>query len=458
MPPRESYETLIEAKRSVAAPSGFEPIALPSGMFDFQRYIADRAIRLGRSAIFGECGLGKTLMELAFADNVVRKTNGRVLLLTPLSVGPDVVREGERFGIEAHISRNGKAHPGITVANYQRLHRFDPADFDGIALDESSILKSFDGPTSDAITEFMKRIPYRLLASATQSPNDFTELGNASEALGYLGLVDYLNRYYANAGNNSNTRRFHGKGPAWRFRAHAERPHWRYVASWATAARRPSDLGFEDGPYLLPELRINRRIVESDYVPEGMLFNVPSSHGLDRGREKKGTIRERCEAAAKLVDHGRPAAVWCQLDKEADMLECMIPGAIQVSGKHGDEEREERFGAFQSGQARVMITKPRIGAWGLNWQHCDHVVYFPTDSYEEYHQAVRRCWRFGQTRPVTVDLVMSEGESLVMDNLAEKERKAQEMFDRLVSEIHSAERSDRLLREARRMEVPQWLS
>lgn len=435
------YLDFLERRSQLRSRDGFRPVWMPDAMFDFQAALTEWAIEQGRGALYEDCGLGKTVQQLVWAENVVRHTNGRVLILTPLAVGPQTIREGEKFGIEARRSLDGKAGPGITVTNYERLHHFNPSDFDGVVCDESSILKDFSGVRRAEITVFMRKVRHRLLCTATAAPNDYVELGTSSEALGGLGHMDMLHRFFKNDQNNSSTGRgYLGKKNEWRFKGHAEEPFWRWVCSWARALRKPSDLGFDDGGFALPPLVENEHVVESNQLADGMLLALPAVTPEEQRAERRRTLKERCEKVADLVAHDRPALVWCHLNPEGDLLERLIPGAVQVSGSDPDEVKEERFLAFQSGEARVLVTKPSIGAWGLNFQHCAHVTFFPSHSFEQYYQAVRRCWRFGQTQPVTVDIVTTEGEARVLENLQRKARAADRMFDALVRHMNDGQR------------------
>lgn len=453
------YITFLERKSQLGGDHGFDPVDLPGWLFDFQAHLVTWALRKGRAAVFADCGLGKTAIELVWADNVVRKTGGNVLILTPLAVTHQIAADAERFGLEARISRDGTVHRGITVSNYEKLHLFDATQFTGVACDESSILKSYAGATRGAITAFARKMPYRLLATATAAPNDFTELGTSSEALGYLGHMDMLNRFFKNDLNNSAQGRIGGEVIKWRLKGHAELPFWRWVCSWARAVRRPSDLGFDDARFILPELREVEHVVEAETLAEGMLFALPAA-GLDEQREeRRRTIRERCEQVANLVNHtGQPALVWCHLNEEGDALERMIPDAIQVSGKDADDKKEGKLLDFATGRARILITKPKIGAWGLNYQHCNHVTFFPSHSFEQYYQGVRRCWRFGQKRPVRVDIVTTEGQRGIKNNMQRKAAQADAMFERLVQHMNDAMGIARVNNHTNTMEVPKWLS
>lgn len=452
------YTEFLNLKSHSGCESGFEPVFLPSMMFGFQRELVSWAIRQGRAAIFADCGLGKTIMEFAWAENVVRKTGGNVLILTPLAVAAQMVGEARKFDIEIHRSNDGRAHPGITVTNYEKLHHFSASDFSGVVCDESSILKSFNGARKGEITEFMKKVQYRLLATATAAPNDYVELGTSSEALGYLGHMDMLNRFFKNDQNNSATGRLYGEQVKWRLKGHAEIPFWKWVCSWARAIRKPSDIGFDDGPFILPKLSEVDHQVSVEQLADGMLFHMPA-HGLKEQREeRKRSVRERCEAVASLVSEtGQPALVWCHANDEGNLMEKLIDDSVQVSGSDSDEAKEEAFSAFSSGESRVLITKPKIGAWGLNFQHCNHVTWFPCHSYEGYYQGVRRCWRFGQKRPVTVDIVTTEGEKAIMANMRRKARQADEMFSRLVEQMANAQGISKSEKHNNEQLIPSWL-
>jgi hypothetical protein len=462
----DHYAHFLERKGQSGDMAGFKPLWMPDFLFDFQRSLTEWAILKGRGAIFADCGLGKTPMQEVWAENVVRHTNRPVLIITPLAVGAQTIREGEKFGIECRKS-DGAALPGINVTNYERLHHFNPQDFAGVVLDESSILKSFDGKRRAEITEFMRTRPYRLLCTATAAPNDYIELGTSSEALGQLGHLDMLNRFFKNDQNTIQPMRHHiiGKNfrdPAplvekWRFKGHAELPFWRWVCSWARAMRRPSDMGFEDGRFILPPLIETQHLVSALTLADGMLFSVPAIGLKEQREERRRTIGERCDRVAELVDTNQSALVWCHLNDEGDLLAQTIEGAVQVSGDDSDDEKEEKFLGFTSGQIRVLVTKPKIGAWGLNFQHCNHVTFFPSHSFEQYYQGVRRCWRFGQTRPVKVDIVTTEGEQSVMENLQRKAQSADKMFSALVEQMRDAFTIERQQAYTTSEEIPAWL-
>lgn len=460
MSANQNYASFL-ANRAHVESRGFKPLWLPDFLFDFQRALVEWAIETGCAGIFADCGLGKTPIQLVWGENVVRHTNGRILNVAPLAVSAQTLREAAKFGIEARRSQDGNPGPatGIVLTNYERLHLFDPRDFTGAVCDESGILKSFDGVFRSQITDFMRKMRYRLLCTATPAPNDYVELGTSSEALGYLGHMDMLSRFFTNRNNTggAGTRQF-GKALEWRFKGHAEEPFWRFVCSWARALRAPSDLGFADGAFVLPPLEQREHVVTAHSARPGMLFVVPAADLHEEREERRLTIKERCETVATLVAHERPALVWCHLNPEGDLLEKLIPGAVQVAGADPEEVKEERLDAFARGQIRCLVTKPKIGGWGLNLQHCAHETFFPSHSFEQFYQCVRRCWRFGQKNTVRVDIVTSEGERGVRENMDGKSRAADAMFAQIVRLMNQGMRISRTGYGDRREEIPTWLA
>lgn len=452
------YSVFLERKTQLGGDHGFVPASLPDFLFDFQRALVDWSIRKGRGAIFADCGMGKTPMQLVWASELCRHTGKPVLIVTPLAVGAQTIEEAAKFHIGAARSGDGQVADTITITNYERLEKFNPADFGGVVCDESSAIKSFDGVRRALVTDFMRKLPHRLLCTATAAPNDYIELGTSSEALGYLGHLDMLQRFFKNEQGNAVKTNRRWSGAKWRFKGHARERFWRWVCSWARAVRKPSDLGFSDDRFHLPPLIERDHVVVARSPAEGRLFDMPAVGLWEEREELRRTMKERCERAAMLATaHGRPVVVWCNLNPEGDLLERLIPGAIQVAGSNSLEEKEERFMAFSHGQARVLITKPKIGAWGLNWQHCSDVVFFPTHSYEQYYQAVRRCWRFGQTRPVLVEVVAPESGRGIMENLQRKAKAADQMFVELVAAMNHALTIERREYGRTTVEVPQWL-
>lgn len=461
-----SYRDFLDAKRQKNTGHGFEPTYLPDHLFGFQRDLTAWAIRQGRGAIFADCGMGKTPMSLTWAENVHRRIGKPVLLLTPLAVGFQIVAEAEKFGHDAALSRNGKPAAPITVTNYEQAHKFNPADFAGVVCDESSILKSFDGTTRAIVTELMREMPYRLLGTATAAPNDYLELGTSSEALGELGYMDMLGRFFVNdqrtsthrpmSGKNVDGKLVHGGMGGYRFKGHAEEPFWRWVSSWARAIRKPSDYGHADDGFHLPELREVLHVVDSSTPRDDMLFDAPAVGLAEERAELRRSLPDRCEKAAELMADAETGVAWCQLNDESAMLTRLIPGAVEVSGSDSPEAKEEKLRAFTNGEIRVLVTKPSIGAWGLNWQHSHRMTYFVSHSYEQYYQAVRRSWRFGQTQPVTVDVIASKGVEGILANLQRKSAQADRMFDALLTHMTDALRIERAVDHTLPTILPTW--
>lgn len=627
------YDEFLNAKRQLGGDHGFDPLFMPGFLFPFQRDLVEWAVRRGRCGIFADCGLGKTPMQLVWAENVRRKTGRPVLIVTPLAVSHQTIREGEKFGIEVVRSLAGEVAGPITVTNYERLQHFTPSDFAGVVLDESSILKNFDGKRKALVTEFARTLPYRLLCTATAAPNDYVELGTSSEAVGELGHMDMLNRFFKNLQNTCDTKaHWRGNGPQekraqWRFKHHAEREFWRWVCSWARALRKPSDLGHDDCGFALPPLREQETCVENTLPLPGELFVRPAIGLKEQRDERRLTVRQRCEEVArKVAEHDDCSIAWCHLNIEGDLLESLIPQSIQVKGQDSDEWKEvaaewfkgercicnnpmfraklsswtrngsaqtpntcepttrptntdgtngapksklsitpsaegnttliqnsesesrrkvgpgenavhKRDGretsessaspskgtmgcslhkvedaqsaeavipetsavhdstlttatplgesggcsvplatsdsessqtvqsalnvprcicGYRSGK-RVLISKPVMFGYGLNLQHCAHMTFFPSHSYEQYYQAVRRCWRFGQTRPVVVDVVTTGGEADVLRNLQRKAEQADRMFEHLVEFMNESLRLERGNPFTTEQEIPSWL-
>lgn len=475
------YTQFIRGRSQFCNATGFTTDSLPTWLKPFQASTTEWALRQGRALISADCGLGKTPMQLVWADQVLRKTGKRVLVATPLAVSSQTIRESEKFGIESEKSQDGKYAAGIVVTNYERLHYFNPDDFIGMVCDEASILKAYSGSTRKRITRFMSKMPYRLLCTATAAPNDYVELGTCSEALGELSHSDMLRRFFKmldDKGQKSEQRqqeqaealikadnKYYGKLAfrvaqtisQWRLKHHAVTHFWRWVASWARAFRLPSDLGFSDDGYKLPQLSEVDHVMKPAKPAPGMLFDMPAFGRHEELEERRRTLNQRCEYVGNLVDHDDAAVIWCQLNDEGDLLEEIIEGSRQIWSGTSDEEREELYDAFTTGQLKKLIIKPKIGAWGMNWQHCNHSVTFPSHSYEQRYQSIRRFYRFGQERPVKFDTVATTGEVRVMENLKTKGMKADAMFTALVAEMRAATKIDRKDDYTKAMEVPSWL-
>ena len=420
------YQTFLKAKAVIDVPTGLRDVpVLNSALFDFQRDITTWALRRGRAAVFADCGLGKTPMQLEWARHVP----GNVLILAPLAVAAQTVREGQKFGIEVNYARNqDQVKPGITIANYEMLEHFNPAYFTGVVLDESSILKSYDGKTRTQIIDAFCKTPFRLACTATPAPNDYMELGNHAEFLGIMSRVEMLSMFFVHDG---------GETQKWRLKGHAESEFWKWLASWAVCIRKPSDLGYDDGDFVLPELVMHQITVKVDEPTTGFLFAVEAATLQDRLKARRSTIEERvadCAAVANATNE--PFLVWCNLNDESAQLKSAINGAVEVKGSDSNDHKEKAMIGFTAGDVRCIVTKPSIAGFGMNWPHCNHMAFVGlSDSYEQFYQAVRRCWRFGQKKAVNVYVITAETEGAVVANIKRKERDSMQMAESMVEHM-----------------------
>ena len=420
------YEKFIENKRHLLGSFGFEPNYIPEMAFDFQKFIIEKAIRKGRTAVFADTGLGKTLIQLSIAKNIINHTNKKVLILTPLAVAFQFILEADKLGIDdIEYSKDGKHTKKIVVCNYERLHYFNESDFVGVILDESSILKNFDGKIKQEVTSFVKKIPYRFLSTATPSPNDCIELGTSSEALGYMGYMDMLGKFFKNNQNSIDNNR--NVGEKFYLKPHAEKDFFAWVNQWSIMAKMPSDLGFSNERYNLPNLIVNKHIVTNDsqISVDGQIqmFNIVAKNFNEIRYEQKQTEEKRCEKAIELAN-GKTSVYWCNTNNESSILKHSDSEAVEIIGSQSIDKKEEILLAFANGEIKRLITKAKMTSMGLNWQHCNHSVFFPTWSYEQYYQAIRRFWRFGQKNDVTIDMVISDGQTRVLEALQQKTEKA----------------------------------
>lgn len=430
------YHEFLKGKQHLLGEFGFNPSWIPSKAFDYQQAIIERSVKKGRYGVFADTGLGKTLMQLSIAYNVVLKTNKPALILTPLAVAFQFIDEAEKIGIDdIEHSRDGSFSKKIVVCNYERLHLLNPEDFACVMLDESSILKNFNGKIRDQVIAFIKRVPYRFLSTATPSPNDFIELGNSSEALGYMGYMDMLTKFFkSNQGSaDSNNRNI---GEKFYLKPHAEKDFFAWVNQWAVMVKKPSDLGFSDAGYELPPLHVNHHMVNNNEALEvggqKEMFIRPAARLTEIRQEQKLTVKQRCEKAVELAS-GKNSVYWCNLNDEGELLGELDKDAIEITGGMSLEKKEDILISFARGDIKRLITKAKMTSLGLNWQHCNHTVFFPTYSYEQYYQAIRRFWRFGQKREVTCDMVISEGQERVTQALEQKTQKAIELYGNLVA-------------------------
>ena len=435
------YQIFLERKRHSIGEFGFDPVYMPDMAFDFQEYIIDKAVRKGRMAVFADTGLGKTLIQLSIAKNVVEKTNGNVLILTPLAVAFQFMLEADKLGIDdVQHSKDGKFNKKIVLCNYERLQHFNSSDFVGVILDESSILKNFNGKIKQQITSFIKKVPYRFLSTATPSPNDFIELGTSSEALGYMGYMDMLTKFFKNNQNSvdSNNRNI---GEKFYLKPHAEKDFFSWVNQWSIMVKMPSDIGFSNDRYNLPELIVNKHVVKNqsliDISGQIQMFTPIAKSMTEVRYEQKQTEDSRCEKAIELAS-GKTSVYWCNTNNESSILKSMDKEAVEIIGSQSIDKKEEILLAFANGEIKRLITKAKMTAMGLNWQHCNHSVFFPTWSYEQYYQAIRRFWRFGQEKDVTIDMVISDGQTRVIDALQQKTQKAIDLHENLTKSVNGS--------------------
>lgn len=421
------YEQFLAAKRRTIPGDGIEAHDLPLSLFPHQSEVVRWAARKGRAAAFLDTGLGKTRIQLAWAD--VMRQGGSALIVCPLSIATQTAREAAAIGIEAHVVRHQDqvTGPGIWITNYEMEHAFDPAMFGAVVLDESSILKNHEGRTRTALISRWGTVPYRLACTATPAPNDHTELANHAEFLGAMSRVEMLAAFFVHDDDG------------WRLKGHAAQAMYEWMSGWAMAARRPSDITgntLDDIAYVLPELRIEGHTVEVNQAPEGQLFATTLGGVGGRAKARKATLGERVERAADLLDHDRPAIAWCGLNDEANAITKTVPGAVNLHGTLSPDQKVELIEGFVSNVHRVLVTKPSIAGFGLNFQHASDQVFVGLgDSYESYYQAIRRSWRFGQAQPVNVHVVVSDLEADVVANVRAKERNANDITDRLVRSL-----------------------
>ena len=435
----QSYQDFINAKKHSIGQFGFEPKFIPDISFDFQRHIIETSLRKGRIGIFADTGLGKTLIQLSIAHNVVLHTNKKVLILTPLAVAFQFLAEAEKLGIgDIEHSKDGKHTKKIVVCNYERLHYFNASDFECVILDESSILKNFDGKIKEQITTFIKKVQYRFLSTATPSPNDFIELGTSSEALGYMGYMDMLTKFFKNNQNSvdSNNRNI---GEKFYLKPHAEKSFFAWVNQWSIMVKKPSDIGFSDEGYDLPELIKNYHSVQNQSMinidGQIQLLTPVAKSMTEVRREQQQTIQSRCELAVQLAG-GKTSVYWCNFNEESALLKSIDSDAVEIIGSMSIDKKEDILINFAQGNIERIITKAKMTSMGLNWQHCNHSVFFPTWSYEQYYQAIRRFWRFGQKQNVTIDIVSSDGQERVLEALEQKTQKAIALHQNLVNAVN----------------------
>jgi ERCC4-related helicase len=434
------YLEFLESKKHSIGEFGFEANYIPEIAFDFQKAIIEKAVNKGRMAIFADTGLGKTLMQVSIAQNIVNHTGGKVLILTPLAVAFQFILEAEKLGItDIEYSKDGSHSKSIVICNYERLHYFNKEEFQGVILDESSILKNFDGKIKNQVTSFVKKIPFRFLSTATPSPNDFIELGTSSEALGYMGYMDMLTKFFKN-NMGSIAKQTRNIGEKYYLKPHAEKSFFAWVNQWSIMVKMPSDLGFDNTRYQLPQLITNKHVVKNkstvDVDGQIKMFTFVAKSFREIRHEQKQTLEDRCKKAVELAKD-KTSVYWVNLNEESSLIASLDPEAVEITGSMSIEKKESILMDFAQGKIKRLITKAKMTGMGLNWQHCNHSVFFPTYSYEQYYQAIRRFWRFGQKNNVTIDLVISDGQTRVLEALQQKTEKAIQLYENLTQSVNA---------------------
>ena len=420
------YSDFIASKLISRPSSGLDPGPTHESLYDFQKAIVDWAVKRGRSAVFADCGLGKTRIQIEWA----RQMGERILIVAPLCVAEQTIQEAASIGVKINFADSPQGSEGMWITNYEKLGKFVGAEYDAIVLDESSILKSIDGKTRTMLLSEFTDIPYRLCCTATPAPNDIAELANHAQFIGVMSRVEMLATFFVHDSDG------------WRLKGHAQESFWKWMVTWSLYVRLPSDLGFPNDGFILPDLSFDDLVVESDYVPDGMLFPVTLSGVQDRNKVRRETIQPRAEALAERIQ-STPGewVVWCGLNDEGRILSDLLgDDAVLIEGSDAESARVERHAAWKGGKSRVLISKPSIFGWGMNWQHCHQVAFLGLgDSYEQFYQAVRRCWRFGQTEPVDVTIVISNAERDVLSNIKRKEADAQSLSSGIVGHMRDLE-------------------
>lgn len=454
-----SYAEFLEQKATVVEDSGFHAEELNENLFDFQRDIVAWALRKGKAALFEDTGLGKTIQQLSWADAVAKHENGSVLILAPLAVGKQTAKEAEKFGIKAKLCESDEdVESGINITNYEKLHRFNTDRFCGVVLDESSILKSYSGKTTNDLIRRFRNTKYKLACTATPSPNDFTELGNHAEFLNVMTMNEMLSMFFINDSSN---------GIGWRLKRHSVKEFFKWIAEWAIMIKSPSDLGFDGTKYILPRLNIHTIITETE-TPEGQLFAMPAETLQERRQARKDSLTLRVEKTKEIVNsESSQALVWCNYNDESEALKKAINGSYEVKGSDTDQHKESGMLGFSDGSIHILISKPSICGFGMNWQNCHRIIFCGlSDSYEQFYQAIRRCWRFGQKHEVDVYVVLGDAETSILNNIKRKQNNHDLMSVEMLKTINTVtkeklynmrfEKSNYKPQE--QMNIPRWLN
>ncbi len=456
-----NYEDFLQSKLTIIPSSGFsiEREELGDYLFEFQKDLVKWALMRGRAALFASTGMGKTRISLEWARHVCQSAKGDVLILAPLAVAKQTQREADEIGIRTHVSEGEHdVQPGINITNYDKMHKFDLSRFVGIVLDESSIIKHASSKMRDHIIQSFHDTPYKLACTATPAPNDYMELGNHAEFLGVMSRLEMLSMYFVHDGGDTSK---------WRLKGHAQSGFWQWVSSWAAMIRKPSDLGYSDDLYRLPELIMQDILVDTDKAPEGHLFPVTAITLQERQRARRATIQERCEKVAEIaLASEKPFLIWCDLNDESSYIAKLLPGAVEVKGSDPSEHKERAMIDFADGNIPYLVTKASIAGWGLNWQVCSNMAFVGmNDSFEALYQAVRRCYRFGQTKPVHVYMISTALEGAIVSNVKRKESDFERMQDQMSqytrefvqANVRNAGKTQTEYQPSQTMSIPDWL-
>lgn len=451
------YQDFIKSKEFRHVDSGFECKEIDYPLFDYQEPIVRWALRRGKAAIFADTGLGKTIMQLAWADQVAKHTGSPVLVLAPLAVADQTIEEGGKYEISVEkLDPSADVFgPHIYIINYEQLHKVKD-QFQGIVLDESSILKGMDGRRRKEITEFARGIPYRLSCTATPSPNDFMELGTQAEFLGIMSQVEMLAMFFIHDGSDTSK---------WRLKGHGHSRFFEWLATWSVVIRSPEDLGYDGSRHKLPPINYHSHVIETN--PEDGLFVEPAQGLQGRNKARRESIKPRVKKAAEIANNmNGQVLIWCHLNDESAMLTDLVSDAVEVKGADKPEHKRSALLGFAHGEVRILVSKPKIAGFGMNWQNCNQMIFVGlSDSWESYYQAIRRCWRFGQTKPVDVHIVSADTEGAVVENIRRKDQQNEELGKRMVDhmktmmekEIFSAATEKTEYKPTKEMGIPQWL-
>lgn len=458
-----TYEEFLKTKEFSIQPTGFETDDLNDNLFDYQRDIVKWALRIGKAALFEDTGLGKTIQQLSWADAVAKHTGGSVLILAPLAVSKQTAQEAYKFGIVCNLAEGQEdIKKGINITNYEKIHKFDTDCFDGIVLDESSILKSYSGKTTKELQERFAYTPYKLCCTATPSPNDYTEIGTTAEFLGVMPRTEMLSTFFINDCIKKNGKNEH---IGWRLKRHAEKEFFRWMSTWAMMIKTPSDLGYDGSKFVLPNLNIMTEIIENE-AEIGSLFVEYADTLSERREARKQSLAGRVSKVAQIASTSDQCLIWCDFNDESTALKKAIQGSVEVKGSDTPEHKEKAMIGFGKNEVKYLVSKPSICGFGMNWQNCHDMIFCGlSDSFEQFYQAIRRCYRFGQNQEVNVHIVISEKEMNVLNNIkrkqADHERMSKEMVkimsESAISELHHYERKQTNYLPVQEMQVPEWL-